>query len=127
MAFRLLADLVVVVHAAFILFVVLGGLVVLRWPRVAWLHLPAAVWGAWIELAGWLCPLTPLENWLREQGGAGTYGSGFVERYLLPLIYPGSLTRELQWLLGGSVVLINAALYLVILRRSRGREELPCK
>ena len=117
MWFRFLADLTVVVHLAFVLFVVFGGLLVLRWRRVAWLHLPAAVWGAWIEFAGWLCPLTPLENWLRERGGRPAYTSSFVERYIIPTLYPDSLSREVQWVLGGLVLLVNGVVYLVVLRR----------
>jgi hypothetical protein len=117
MAFRLLADATLVLHLAFVAFVMLGGLLVLRRPRVAWLHLPAAAWGAWVEFAGWLCPLTPLENWLRRQGGGAAYTSSFVEHYLLPLLYPASLSRELQWALGGLVLLATAAIYLAVLRR----------
>ena len=117
MWFRFLADLTVIVHLAFVLFVVFGGLLVLRWRRVAWLHLPAAVWGAWIEFAGWLCPLTPLENWLRERGGRPAYTSSFVERYIIPALYPDSLSREVQWVLGGLMLLVNGVVYLRVLRR----------
>ena len=120
MLYRLLADVTVVVHLAFVLFVVAGGLLVLRRPRLAWLHVPAAVWGAVIEFAGWVCPLTPLENWLREQGGQVGYSTSFVEHYLIPILYPQTLTRELQWLLGGLVLAVNLAVYAVVLRR-RGR------
>ena len=123
MAFRLLADVTVVVHLAFVVFVLFGGLLVVRKPRVAWLHLPAVAWGAWVEFAGWLCPLTPLENWLRTQGGAAAYTSSFVEHYLLPLLYPASLSRELQWVLGGIVLVVNAVLYLVVLRRHWARSD----
>ena len=117
---RVLADVTVVVHLLFVAFVVLGGLLVLRWPAAAWLHLPAAAWGAWVELAGWVCPLTPLENWLRREGGEPAYTSGFVEHYVLPLLYPVSLPREVQLALGASVLLVNALIYAVVLRR-RGR------
>jgi hypothetical protein len=113
---ELLADAVVAVHFLFVAFVVFGGLAVLRWPRLAWLHLPAVVWGAWVELAGWMCPLTPLESWLREQSGSSERIPGFVEHYLLPLLYPTPLTRELQWVLGGAVLAINAAIYALALR-----------
>jgi Protein of Unknown function (DUF2784) len=122
MSFRFLADATVVLHLAFVLFVVLGGLIVARWPRIAWVHLPAAVWAAWIEFAGWVCPLTPLENWLREQGGGTAYTSNFIEHYLLPILYPASLSRGLQWALGGAVLLINAAAYIIIFRRG-GRQK----
>jgi hypothetical protein len=119
MPYRILADATVVLHLAFVLFVVLGGVLVARWPRVAWVHLPAAVWGAWVEFAGWICPLTPLENWLRQRGGGAAYSSTFVEHYLVPVLYPSALSRELQWGLGGLVVAINAVVYLFALRRQR--------
>ena len=117
MPFRVLADATVVLHLGFVLFVVLGGLIVSRWRLVAWVHLPAAGWGAWVEFAGWVCPLTPLENWLRKQGGGTVYASSFIEHYLLPILYPESLSRELQWILGGMVLLINAFVYIVVFRR----------
>ena len=115
----LAADAVVVLHLAFVVFVVLGGLLVLRWPAVAWVHVPAALWGAWIEFAGWICPLTPLENRLREAAGQQGYAASFVEHYLLPVLYPASLTREVQWLLGGAVIAVNAVVYVLVWRRSR--------
>lgn len=119
MLFRLLADATVVVHVLFVAFVVCGGVLVLRWPRVAWVHLPAAAWGAWVEFAGWICPLTPLENWLRMQGGTATYTTGFVERYLLPVLYPASLSRDVQWMLGLLVILLNGIVYAVVVRSRR--------
>ena len=115
----LAADALVVLHLAFVAFVVLGGLLVLRWPRLAWAHVPAALWGAWIEFAGWICPLTPLENRLRAAAGQTEYGTSFVEHYLLPVLYPAALTRELQWLLGGIVVGVNAIVYFVAWRRGK--------
>ena len=121
MVFQILADATVIVHLCFVLFVVLGGLLVARWPRVAWLHLPAAAWGAWVEFAGWFCPLTPLENWFRRQGGGAAYTASFIEHYLLPVLYPSSLSRELQWVLGGFVLLINMGIYLAVLRRRARR------
>jgi hypothetical protein len=125
MVSRVLADAVLVLHLGFVLFVVLGGLLVVRWPRLAWVHLPAAGWGAWVELAGWICPLTPLENRLRGQSGLAGTESGFLEHHLLPVLYPAALTRELQWGLGIAVLLINAGIYAFALRaaarrRSRG-------
>lgn len=117
MIYRLAADLVASLHFAFVLFVVLGGLLVLRWPRMAWLHLPAALWGAGIELVGWICPLTPLENRLRYESGMAGYEGGFVEHYLLPLLYPATLSRSVQIILGLSVLVINACLYGSILMR----------
>lgn len=117
MAYGVLADVVLVVHLAFILFVVVGGLAVARWPRVAWVHIPAAVWGALIELADWICPLTPLENWLRRKAGSGGYDEGFVEHYVLPIVYPAGLTRGIQLVLGFAVIAVNLAMYAWVLRR----------
>lgn len=112
-----LADLVVALHFLFVLFVVLGGLLVLRWPKVAYLHLPTAVYGAAIEFFGWICPLTPLENSLRQQAGERGYSGGFVEHYLLPLLYPSALTRNIQLLLGLLVIVVNLLIYLYVFRR----------
>lgn len=120
-AYRLAADAVVVLHLGFVLFVVLGGLLVLRWPRVAWVHLPVAFYGALIEVVGFVCPLTPLENRLRDAAGQAGYEGGFVEHYLLPILYPGALTREVQWLLAAGVVLVNGVVYGVVIRRWRAR------
>jgi hypothetical protein len=119
MTWRLLADAVLLLHLAFILFVVLGGFLVLRRPALAWLHLPVVAWGAWIEFSGWICPLTPLENWLRERGGESAYAGGFIEHYLTALIYPAGLTRGIQWAIGAAVIAINLALYIAIWRRRR--------
>ena len=122
MVFRFLADLTVVLHAAFVVFVIFGGVLVVRWPRVAWLHLPAVAWGAWIEFAGWLCPLTPLENRLRARSGGPEYTSSFIEHYLTPLLYPAALSRDLQYALGALVLIINAVVYAFVLgRRARLR------
>ena len=119
--YRTLADIVLVVHGAFVAFVVLGGLLVLRWPRLAWVHIPAAVWGALIEFAGWICPLTPLENWLRMRAGEAGYSEGFVEHYILPVLYPAGLTRNTQFVLGALVLVVNAAVYtILVMRRRRG-------
>src|SRR6185436_18401898 len=121
MLYRLLADLVVVLHLAFVLFVVLGGLLALRWPRAAWFHIPAAVWGAGIELVQGICPLTPLENHLRQLGGEAGYSGGFVEHYLLPVLYPAGLTRTAQLSLGLLVLLINGVIYTRLVARRRHR------
>lgn len=122
MTTAILADLVVLLHLAFILFVLFGGLLVLRWRRLMWMHLPVVAWGAAIEFVGWVCPLTPLENRLRAAAGDAGYGGGFIEHYLIPLIYPADLTRELQWLLGAVVLVINAVVYWRVLRgRSKNR------
>lgn len=119
MPYRLAADLLVLVHFGFILFVCLGGLLVLRRPRLAWLHLPAVLWGAFVEFSGWICPLTPWEWRLRGLAGEAGYAGGFVEHYLIPLIYPPGLTASAQWVLGGWVVLVNGLVYAVVWRRLR--------
>ncbi len=119
MLLRLAADLVMLTHVAFVLFVVLGGLLVLRWPRAAWAHVPCAVWGALIEFGGWICPLTPWEQQLRVAAGQGGYSGGFIEHYLVPLLYPGALTRHMQVALGLGVVVLNVALYAWAWHRHR--------
>jgi hypothetical protein len=127
MPYRLLADAVLILHLAFILFVIAGGLLVLRWRWAAVVHLPVALYGALIELVGWICPLTPLENHLRRRGGEEGYTGGFIEHYLVPLIYPGELTWGLQLTLGLAVVAINVAIYGWAIarwrRRARGNPE----
>ncbi|KDP84172.1 membrane protein [Cupriavidus sp. SK-3] len=116
-----LADAVVLVHLAYIVFVMLGGLLVLRWPRLAWLHLPAAAWGVAVEWSGWICPLTPLENTLRQRAGLQAYGGDFIQHYVLQLIYPDGLTREIQMVLGALVLALNMAVYFALYRRVRRR------
>ena len=117
MIYRVLADLTLALHFLFILFVVLGGLLVLRWPRVKWVHLPAAVYGALISVFGWVCPLTPLENRLRRLGGGTDYGGSFIEHYLLGIVYPEGLSRLHFTLLGLLVVVVNVVVYAVVHRR----------
>ena len=119
MPYGLLADLVLLAHAGFVAFVVLGGLLVLRWPRLAWLHLPAVAWGAGIEFTGTICPLTPLENQLRALAHQQGYAGGFVEHYVFGLLYPEGLTRSVQFALGVLVVVINALMYAIAWRRHR--------
>lgn len=119
MSHHLLADAVLFLHLAFILFVALGGFPARRHPRLAWLHLPCAIWGAFVVLADQSCPLTPLENYLRQLGNAAGYPGGFIEHYLLPLVYPAMLTRELQIGLGLGVVGINLVAYAPWRRRDR--------
>lgn len=113
----LFADVVVLIHVGFVCFVVLGGLLALKWPGAIWLHLPAVVWGALIEFANWPCPLTPLENWLRRRAGSAGYETGFIEHYLVPLLYPPGLTRGLQIGLGIGVLAVNIAVYTWVGRR----------
>jgi hypothetical protein len=117
MLYRLAADAVLAAHLAFVLFVVCGGLLVLRTPRLAWLHLPAVAWGAFVELSGTICPLTPLEVTLRRGAGEAGYGGDFIEHYLVSLIYPAGLTRELQMALGAAALLLNLIVYFILWRR----------
>jgi len=111
MLYRVLADVVVILHLAFVMFVLFGGLLALWKPRIVWLHLPVMAWGAAVEFTGWFCPLTPLEQWLRLQGGESSYRSDFIEQYVLPVLYPAELSRDLQLVLGMLVVMINVAIY----------------
>ena len=117
--YSLLADLVVTLHLAFVGFVVLGGLAVWRWPRLAWVHVPAVVWGVGIELSGAVCPLTPWESWLRHRAGDTGYQGDFIDRYLLPLLYPVGLTRTGQVVLGCIVIAVNAVAYGWVWSRRR--------
>jgi hypothetical protein len=119
MHFNVWADMLVLLHSSFVLFVLLGGLAVLRWRRLAWLHLPAALWGATIELGGWICPLTLLENRLRRMAGGAGYDTTFIERCLEPLLYPLGLTRHTQLVFGFTALLINLAVYAYLWRRRR--------
>ena len=118
---RLLADLVVLFHFLFIVFATLGGLLALRWRWVPWLHLPCAAWGVAIELTGRVCPLTPLENSLRASSGAAGYAGGFIEHYLLAAIYPAGLTRDIQLILAGILLSLNAVIYLMLWRRASSK------
>lgn len=117
MSSRTLADLVVLAHLTFVIFVLAGGVAVLRWPRLAWLHLPAVAWAVVVECAGWVCPLTPVENALRRSAGDAAYAGGFVEQYLLPVLYPEALTRGVQVGIGTAVLLLNALIYWQVARR----------
>jgi hypothetical protein len=121
MIYGALADLVLVVHLLFVAFVVLGGFLVLRRPRLAWAHLPTAVWGVAIEFAGWVCPLTPLENELRVRGGEAGYSGGFIEHYITAALYPAGLSRGVQIVLGSAVLILNLVIYTVFFARSRAR------
>jgi len=119
MFFRVAADVVLVVHFAFVLFVIFGGLLALRWRRVAWLHIPVALYGATIEFLGFICPLTPLESALRKAGGEAGYSGGFIDHYITAAIYPAGLTRAIQLWLGIGVLVLNAAVYHLWLRKLR--------
>ncbi len=119
MLYQLSADLLVILHFCFVLFVLMGGVLLVRWPRLAWLHLPAVAWGVFVEFSGWICPLTPLENWLRAQGGAAGYAGDFIAKYVTTLLYPEALTRELQLVLGTAVIAINLVIYARLWRTYR--------
>ena len=119
----ILADALVLLHLLFVVFVMTGGFLLVRWPRLLWLHLPAAAWGAFIEFSGGICPLTPLENSLRVLGGGSAYSGDFVERYLLPLLYPAQLTPALQQVLGGVVVGVNLLAYALAYRAWQRRAD----
>jgi hypothetical protein len=111
MFYRLMADFIVLVHFGFVLFVIFGGLLVLKWRRLIWIHLPCVLWSVLNEFFGWLCPLTPLENWLREAEDGAGYQTSFVEHYIVPILYPEALTREIQIILGLTVVAVNMGIY----------------
>ncbi len=117
MLYRALADVVVLLHTAFVVFVVVGGFVVWRWRWVVWAHVPCALWGIAIEYGGWICPLTPLENDLRRRAGLSGYPGGFVEHYIMPVLYPAGLTPPTQIVLGTGVLVVNLLAYAVLIRR----------
>ena len=117
MAYHQFADLVLVVHFAFLAFVVAGGACVLRWPRVAWVHVPAVIWGVLIEFFGWICPLTPLEIALRHRAGEAAYTGGFIAHYVMRVIYPDGLTRGIQVMLGILVLALNGGIYAAMIAR----------
>ena len=119
MIYRWLADAVVVLHTSIVLFVVLGGFLVWRWRWLALLHVPFFIWGVLVEYAGWICPLTPLENALRHRAGDAGYAGGFVEHYFIPVLYPAGLTTGMHWVLGSAVLVVNAVAYGALIRRMR--------
>ena len=123
MSYRLLADAVVILHFTFVLFVLFGGLLSWWKPRIAWLHLPAAAWGAAVEFGGWICPLTPIEQWLRFEAGESAYGPDFIGHYILPVLYPPMLTPSVQVVLGAIVVVVNVTIYGWLLGITRGRNQ----
>lgn len=120
---RVTADLLVVVHFAFIAFVVFGGFLVLKWGRVSVLHIPCALWGVLIELGGWICPLTPLENYFREAAGDVGFNGGFIDQYVMPLVYPEGLSRGMHLSLGVMVLALNLCVYGVVLVKRANRKE----
>jgi len=125
MRYSIAADALVILHLAFIVFVMLGGLLLLKWRRLSYLHLPAVVWGTLVELRGWLCPLTPLEQHFRTLAGETGYSGGFIQHYLLPLIYPAGLTREVQTILAICLISSNLVIYTVIYVKYRRDKHHP--
>lgn len=119
MPYSVLADIVLVAHLTFVLFAALGGLLALRWRKAPWLHLPAVVWGAFIEVSGGICPLTPLENGLREAAGATGYGEDFLGHYIVSLLYPEALSRDTQFVLAALLGAVNLVIYGIVWRRRR--------
>jgi hypothetical protein len=119
--YRVAADVVLLLHLAFVVFVVLGGLLVPRWPWLAFVHLPAAIWGVAIEFFGWICPLTPLENSFRILGGEAGYSGGFIQHYVQPVLYPAGLTRPTQAALGSVLLILNVVAYTIVISRRRAR------
>ncbi|HEX2721530.1 MAG TPA: DUF2784 domain-containing protein [Gemmatimonadaceae bacterium] len=119
MIYRVLADVVVVLHLGFVLFVVLGGFLLTRWPKLVYAHVPMAAWGVLIEFGGWICPLTPLENSLRARGGEAGYQEGFIEHYILPVLYPHALNRTIQYGLGLFALVVNVIAYIMFARRRK--------
>ena len=117
--YNLFADAIILAHFLFIAFVMCGGLLVIRWPRIAFVHLPAALWGAAVEIFGWICPLTPLENHFRNMAGNFQYSGDFILRYLVPVIYPENLTASLQQVLGILVIVINIIFYTIAMLKHR--------
>ncbi|HEY4955631.1 MAG TPA: DUF2784 domain-containing protein [Gemmatimonadaceae bacterium] len=119
MIYRWLADGIVVVHGAFVVFVMLGAFLALRWRWVVWLHVPAAIWGVLIEYADWICPLTPLENVLRARAGEVAYTGDFIQHHLLAALYPTGLTPAIRWVLGSIALAVNLVAYSLLIRRLR--------
>jgi hypothetical protein len=115
MFYLFLANVVVLIHFIFILFVIFGGFLLFKWVRCAWIHLPVVIYGALLEFFGWICPLTPLEKWLRLKGGGAAYETGFIDHYIVPIIYPSNLTRQLQITLGLFVLALNLGIYLAVI------------
>jgi len=116
MVFKLAANALALIHLAFIVFVILGGLLLLKWPKLMWLHIPAAVWGALIEFGGWYCPLTSMENAMLRRAGESGYSGGFVAHYIFAAIYPAGLTRGLEILIGVVVLVVNVSVYVRVFR-----------
>jgi hypothetical protein len=117
MIYRLLADSIVLIHLAFVIFAVFGGLLSIWWRKIIWLHLPSVLWSGLVETAGWICPLTPLENRFRLQSGVSGYSGGFIEHYIIPILYPADLNRDIQIIMGVLVILVNVLIYGFVFKR----------
>lgn len=118
---KLGVDTIVLLHFIFVLFVLFGAVLLLKWQKLIWLHIPAVIWGIMVELNGWLCPLTPLENRLRQEAGLGLYHGDFVMHYIMPVLYPVNLTRTTQVLFGLIVIIVNLGIYFYVFRIRRRR------
>jgi len=123
MMYHWLADVVVLIHGAFVAFVILGAFIALRWRWLVWLHLPAAIWGVLIEYAGWICPLTPLENALRARAGESGYSGDFIEHYILRALYPHGLTPATRWILGSIALVVNIIAYALLIRKFKSEKQ----
>jgi hypothetical protein len=121
MLYRLLADLVLVLHLAFVVFALFGGLLALRYPKIAWLHLPVLVWGVVVQWADWICPLTPLENHFRHLGGEAGYAGGFIEHVVSRVLYPENLSLDLRYVLGLLLIVVNVSVYWYVMSGRRRR------
>lgn len=125
MFYTILADFIVLLHFLFILFVLFGGFLLFWSRRAIWVHLPAALWAAFIEFSGWICPLTPLENILRQRGGAPAYTTGFIDHYIMPMLYPSFLTRKMQFVFGAVVIVVNAIVYWMAFNKKNRKTSNP--
>ena len=123
MMYHWLADVVVLIHGAFVAFVILGAFIALRWRWLVWVHLPAAIWGVLIEYAGWICPLTPLENALRARAGESGYSGDFIEHYILRALYPHGLTPATRWILGSIALVVNIIAYALLIRKFKSEKQ----
>ena len=121
MLYQLAADFIVLLHFVFIVFAVAGGVLVFKWRRLGYLHVPAAIWAALIIMAGWICPLTPIENMFRQAGGGEVYSVSFIERYLMPVIYPSGLSREIFIAMGVVIIVINVVVYTILFIKRKNR------
>ena len=123
MVYSILSQLIVLLHFAFILFVIFGAFLVLRWHKIAWIHIPFALWGMGVEYFNIICPLTPWENHFRQLAGSTVYESGFIEHYIIPLMYPEVLSRNLQFILGSIVLIINGLIYGIVICRALKKQK----